>query len=388
MNKTLVTGATLLAVMGIGLGYYLSQAPQPQAAVRAAQAPQVSVHRAGLQPVSERTEALGTARAQESVNISAAVTERIDKIHFSDGQWVEAGDVLVTLRQAEEQAQLANEQENLIEQERELQRLEDLVKRKLTSQAEVDQRRTLVKRARLRIDELRARLADLTLVAPFTGQVGLRRISAGALAQPDDTITTLDDSRRIKLDFHIPATLLATIKPGQTVTAHAANYPQPFKGTVVAIDSRVNPVDRSVGVLAEFDNPERKLKPGLLMTVELHRQPREALVIPEEALVSRQLQQFVWVVDPQTLQVHQQTVSSGHREPGWVEIRSGLRPDDWVVQEGISVVREGMTVIIKNLADLDQTADQIQPAQPPEPAELMQEQALSPATQTLAEGHR
>lgn len=312
------------------------------------QGAQVTVYSVVRRPLADRTEALGTARAQESVDLSATVTERIDEIHFTDGEWVKKGQVLVTLRQASEQAQLSEERENLAEQKRELRRLEDLVRRRLSPETEMDQRRTQVARSEFRIEEIEARLADLTIRAPFDGQMGLRRISPGALAQPGMVMATLDDISRIKLDFRIPATLLATVEEGQPVLATTPSYDQVFEGEVVAIDSRINPVDRSVGVLAEFDNPDRLLKPGLLMMVELRRQPRNALVVPEEALIARQLQQFVWLVDPETRVVTLHAVTIGLREPGWVEIVSGLEEGQWIIQEGVSLVREGMVVEVTN----------------------------------------
>lgn len=312
------------------------------------QGAQVTVYSVVRRPLADRTEALGTARAQESVDLSATVTERIDEIHFTDGEWVKKGQVLVTLRQASEQAQLSEERENLAEQKRELRRLEDLVRRRLSPETEMDQRRTQVARSEFRIEEIEARLADLTIRAPFDGQMGLRRISPGALAQPGMVMATLDDISRIKLDFRIPATLLATVEEGQPVLATTPSYDQVFEGEVVAIDSRINPVDRSVGVLAEFDNPDRLLKPGLLMMVELRRQPRNALVVPEEALIARQLQQFVWLVDPETRAVTLHAVTIGLREPGWVEIVSGLEEGQWIIQEGVSLVREGMVVEVTN----------------------------------------
>lgn len=312
------------------------------------QGAQVMVYSVVRRPLADRTEALGTARAQESVDLSATVTERIDEIHFTDGEWVKKGQVLVTLRQASEQAQLSEERENLAEQKRELRRLEDLVRRRLSPETEMDQRRTQVARSEFRIEEIEARLADLTIRAPFDGQMGLRRISPGALAQPGMVMATLDDISRIKLDFRIPATLLATVEEGQPVLATTPSYDQVFEGEVVAIDSRINPVDRSVGVLAEFDNPDRLLKPGLLMMVELRRQPRNALVVPEEALIARQLQQFVWLVDPETRAVTLHAVTIGLREPGWVEIVSGLEEGQWIIREGVSLVREGMVVEVAN----------------------------------------
>lgn len=346
-RKTIVIVILAAAIIAV-LFFFFGRGEEIRRGGSMMQGAQVTVYSVERRAIADRTEALGTTRAQESVDLSATVTERIDDIHFSDGEWVTEGQVLITLRQASERAQLSEERENLAEQKRELRRLEDLVRRRLAPETEMDQRRTQVARSEFRIEDIEARLADLTIRAPFDGQMGLRRISPGALAQPGQVMATLDDISRIKLDFRIPATLLATVKEGQPVLATTPSYDEVFEGEVVAIDSRINPVDRSVGVLAEFDNPDHLLRPGLLMMVELRRQPREVVVIPEEALVARQLQQFVWLVDQQTGEVTQHSVIIGLREPGWVEVVSGLEEGQWIVQEGLGLVREGMTVKVRN----------------------------------------
>lgn len=346
-NKFLVVVILIVAIAVLYLLFSERQDGADPGGIKV-QGAQITVYSVVRRPLADRTEALGTTRAQESVDLSATVTERIEEVHFSDGEWVEEGQVLVTLRQAAERAQLAEERENLAEQKRELRRLEDLLRRQLAPETEIDQRRTQVARSEFRIEEIEARLDDLTIRAPFSGQVGLRRVSPGALAQPGMMIASLDDTRRIKLDFRIPAALLATLEEGQPVWATTSSYDQLFEGEVVAIDSRINPVDRSIGVLAEFDNPDRLLRPGLLMTVELRRHPREALVVPEETLIARQLQQFVWIVDPETRTVQQHPVIIGVREPGWVEVTSGLEEGQWLVQEGVGLVRDGMTVEVSN----------------------------------------
>lgn len=349
MKKTSIVVVVLaVALVAVVLFLYGKKEQAGQGRAGLMMGPQVTVYSVERRPLADRTEALGTTRAQESVDLSATVTERIEEIHFTDVEWVEEGQVLVTLRQAAERAQLSEERENLAEQQRELRRLEDLVRRRLAPETEMDQRRTQVARSEFRIEEIEARLADLTIRAPFAGQMGLRTISPGALAQPGMVMATLDDISRIKLDFRIPATLLATVKGGQAVVATTPGYDEVFVGEVIAIDSRINPIDRSVGVMAEFDNPERLLKPGLLMMVELRRQPRNALVIPEETLVARQLQQFVWLVDPETREVKQHPIVIGLREPGWVEVISGLEEGQWVIQEGVDLVRDGMTVAVRN----------------------------------------
>lgn len=332
------------------LAFWLWSGPDaPDPAGMASRPPaEVTIYVAERRNIADRTEALGTLKARESVEITTTVTETVAALHFEDGDWVEEGEVLAQLDQEEERAQLAQERTNLAEQRRELRRLDNLSRRNLAAETEVDQRRTLVARSEHRLQEIEARIGDRTLRAPFTGQLGLRKVSPGALVTPGTEITTLDDTRRMQLDFSVPATLVGSVAVGQPVIASSQVFERAFQGTVSSISSRINPTSRSFVARAEFDNPNGLLKPGLLMKVELLRQPRSAVVVPEESLIARQEKQFLLVVDPQTQEVSERSVTVGAREPGWAEVRQGLRPGEWVIREGVSVVQPGAAVIVKN----------------------------------------
>src|SRR5690606_19131515 len=132
--------------------------------------------------------------------------------------------------------------------------------------------------------QVRAQLSDRVITAPFDGVLGLRQVSPGSLVTPGTAIATLDDVSIIKLDFSVPETLIAALAPGQAVTALSAAFPgETFEGVLRTIDSRVDPVTRSVMARAELPNPERKLRPGMLLTVDVRRAPRQALALPELA---------------------------------------------------------------------------------------------------------
>lgn len=308
----------------------------------------VSVYTVSERDISYRTEALGTVHAAESVDITASVSETVIELRFDDGALVKRGQVLAVLEHDEELAQLAEANVNLAEQEREVTRLRDLVRTRSASQSELDQRLSLQDRARHQIQAAEARIRDRIIRAPFSGQLGLRQVSPGALVSPGTLIVTLDDTSTMKLDFNVPSALLGSLAIGQPVTASNAAFSQVFKGEVTAIDSRINPVDRSVLVRAEFPNPDRLLRPGLLMNVLLERQPRRALVVPEESLLSREDRNYVWVVDGSSLRVSEREVTIGGRQPGWVEITQGIELGELVIREGLMTASPGEVVAIQS----------------------------------------
>lgn len=296
----------------------------------------------------DRIEALGTAFANESAAITSTVTERVVVIHFEDNQVVRKGDPIVTLSQQEVQAARDAAVEQLAEHQRELNRLESLVQNQSVTRQSYDQRKTLLRITQQRIKELEARLQDRSIRAPFNGVLGLRKISVGALVQPGDLITTIDDITRIKLDFAVPETYLSLLAPGAAVSATSRILgSHTFEGTVAGIDTRVDPATRSVVVRALLPNPDRALKPGMLLTVTLLKNERRSLQVPEEAIVPFQRRTFAWVVDPATgASVERREVTIGGRRPGVVEILTGLAEGEHVVVRGTDQLRPGSRVVV------------------------------------------
>jgi membrane fusion protein (multidrug efflux system) len=303
----------------------------------------VTAWTAAEQPFQSRVQALGTLRAWESVTITASVAETVSEVHFEDGESVERGRLLVTLQQEQEQAALREQQEFLAEQQREVRRLENLVRSNQVAETELDQRRTLAAIASSRIAQEKARITDRTISAPFSGVLGLRQVSPGALVEPGQVITTLDDISRMRLDFTVPARFLRFLQPGQEIEASTAAYVEAFSGEVAAVDSRVDPVNRSITARAVFDNANGQLKPGMLMQVTVLGDRRMALLVPEESLVSRATDHYVWKLEGDT--ATRVFVEIGDRRPGWVEITSGLAPGDEIVRDGVARLRGNSSAV-------------------------------------------
>lgn len=297
-----------------------------------------------LEEISDRVEALGTARATESVNITANITEKVTRIDFEDGQQVKAGDILVVLEQAEEQAELKRAQAVRGERKLALERLQQLEKRQLSTPDEVDRTRLELEQAEASITAINTRISDRIIRAPFDGIVGLRNISVGALVETGDLIATLDDTRQIKLDFSVPSIFLSELKPGLKIRARASALAnREFLGEVKSIDSRIDPVTRSIKVRAMLPNADGSIIPGILMQVDLLRNTRQALVIPEASLLPLADGQYVMVrVDTDGKDtVEKRQVKIGMRLPGYVEVLNGLNSGEQVVTHGNDKVKPG-----------------------------------------------
>ncbi len=294
----------------------------------------------------DRIQALGTAKANESVTLTAKTAESVARVNFSDGQLVEAGAVLVEMTDRAEVAQLKEAQASYVETEKQYERIRGLVKQGTVTQSAVDQQLAARDTARARMEAIRVRLSDRVVTAPFAGVLGFRAVSPGTLVQPGTVITTLDDIRVIKLDFSVPETFLSALAPGQTIEAKSVAYPDvAFNGAVTSLDSRVDPVTRAILVRAEIPNPERLLKPGMLLSVEVLNRPRDSLTVPEISLSALRERMFVYRVDADNI-AREIDVTVGGRRQGEVEILDGLNEGDRVVTDGLVRMRDGAAVAI------------------------------------------
>ncbi len=299
---------------------------------------------AAVKPWVDSIEALGTARANESVTLTAKVTETVERVNFSDGDIVEEGAILVELTGRAELAALEEARAAYTEASRLYERQVELSKQRTISESVLDTQRAARDTAKARMDAIRARLGDRVIVAPFAGVLGFRRVSNGTLVTPGTEITTLDDVRTIKIDFSLPEAYLAALAPGQQIVARSAAWPgREFTGTVASLDSRVDPTTRAITVRAVVPNEDRALRPGMLLTLAVQSNPREALVVPEIALSALRDRQFVYRVGADN-KAEQVFVRIGARRAGEAEIIEGLAAGDRIVTDGLVRMRPGIAV--------------------------------------------
>lgn len=301
--------------------------------------PSVMVGTVKSTDISDRVEALGTANANEQADLNSTVTERIAKINFDDGAYVPKGAVIAELVRTEQGASLKESEARLREAESQLQRLRQLQKQGFATNARVEEQQATVDIARAQGAGARSQIGDRVIRAPFSGWLSLRRISPGAVVNAGTTVATIVDHSRIKLDFPVPETYLAALRPGLEIEAKAAAFPgEIFRGKVASIDPLVDPVTRAATARAVIPNPDLRLRPGMLMTVEVRQRPRTALVVPELAVVGEGSGAYVWKVSAEN-EADRQEVTTGTRREGQIEILTGLAEGDRIVTEGTVKLR-------------------------------------------------
>lgn len=357
-QRNLVTPiAIAVAIVSAAWAIYATQhqgaapgaGPGQGAAARNSAPAFVAVAPVRSETVSQKLEALGNARANESVDVTSKTSNVVTAVSFGDGERVKRGQVLVQLDDAQARADVAAAEAAVAESERLFNRSRELMATEALSKSQFDQLEATLKANRARLAAAQARLEDTVIRAPFSGRVGLRRVSVGTLISPGAVITTLDDTSVIKLDFSVPENFLSTLREGLAVRATAPAFPgRTFAGKVASIDSRVDVNSRAVTVRALLANEDGALRPGMFLNVSLANDERDTLVIPEQALTPEAERQFVFVVADGRAQ--RREVRIGSRRPGSVEVLAGLKPGEQVVVEGTQKVRDGSPVRATEIA--------------------------------------
>ena len=299
---------------------------------------------------ADTVEALGTTRSNEMVIITADTAEKVTKIYFEEGQNVKKGDLLITLAKGEENAALKAAQAEFSKARSSYNRAKDLQSTRAISKAALQERLSALNQSRAAIAGVSARLDKLAITAPFDGIVGLRDVSVGTLVQPSDKITTLDDISFIKVDFDVPSLFLPTLKKGLKVTGRIEAFGErEFIGEVQTVNTQVDPLTRTVKVRALIPNDDRVLKPGLLMMIDLVKNERQALVIPEESLIKHGKKNFVFIVsekDGKKIALEKE-IKIGSRRSGEIEVLSGLSERDQVINHGTLKLKDGAQIKIE-----------------------------------------
>ena len=300
-----------------------------------------------LQPLVSGLQTVGSLRADESVVVRPEIAGRIQRIHFTEGGNVVAGQPLFTLDGSLAQAALNEATANLDNSRRAAARAGQLSKDKLIAQADYDRARATLGVDQARVASARTSLSKMTLRAPFSGQIGLREVSVGEYVNAGQELVTLVRLDPIEVDFSVPESVLRQLSRGQKISITIDGSPNDrFGGEVVAIDPSIDVNSRSVKLRAQIANPDGRLRPGQFAQLILQDDANaKGLLVPEQALMQAGDERFVYtVVDGAAKKA---VVKTGARVPGKVQVVEGLKAGDVVITAGQAkpMMHEGAKVM-------------------------------------------
>jgi len=359
MNKTATVGTALLCVAlaaGAGFWFGAQRANAPGDVPTAAAATKgtapvgtpmvVEATKVVRQPLPQTITAVGSLRSDESVTLRPEVAGRVNAILFKEGQNVSKGMTLVRLDPAINQAEVQQAKANLVLAKSKFDRAVELSQRNFISGQAKDEAENNLRVAEAAVALVEARLAKTEIKAPFAGVIGLRVVSVGDYVKEGADMVNLESIDPLKVDFRVPETYMRQVQPGQTLTVTLDALPgRKFDGKVLAVNPLIDAAGRAVVIRAIVRNADTSLRPGMFTRVNLiTRDDKDALVIPEQAIVPQGDEQFVFrIVDGKAARVK---VDIGQRRDGKVEVLKGLNVNDMVVTAGQLKLREGMPVTI------------------------------------------
>ncbi|MEP7206265.1 MAG: efflux RND transporter periplasmic adaptor subunit [Casimicrobiaceae bacterium] len=288
--------------------------------------------------------AVGSLRSDESVVIRPEVAGRVAAILFKEGQRVARGTPLVRLDTSINDADVQQTRANHTLAKSKYQRALDLQKQGFISAQARDEAENNLRLAEAAVALSEAKFAKTEIKAPFTGVIGLRSVSVGDYVKEGADIVNLEAIDPLKVDFRVPEIYFTQVKVGQPLEVALDAQPgRIFAGRVYAVNPLVDAAGRSVVVRAQVPNPDTILRPGMFARVRLiTRAERDAMVVPEQALVPQGEDQYIFrVVDNRAQRVK---VEVGQRRDGKAEIVKGLEPRDIVVTAGQLKIRDGAAV--------------------------------------------
>lgn len=302
--------------------------------------------------------AVGSLAAVQGVTLAAEMDGKVERIDFESGAAVKAGQVLVQLDVAAEQAQLKAAEASAEWARVSLERSRQLLASHTVSQADFDQADAQYKQASAQAENVRSVIEKKTIRAPFGGRAGIRLVNLGQILRAGDQVVSLQSLDPIYANFLLPQQELALVTPGLDVEVRTDALPDKLvKGKVTAINPDVDPATRNVSVQATLANPSEELRPGMFAEVSvLLAGESKVLTIPTSAVLYAPYGNSVFVVeekkDPQTGQtgkfIRQQFVRLGDQRGDFVSVTDGLKAGDEVVSTGAFKLRSGEAVTVDN----------------------------------------
>lgn len=348
MGKRMLLGGGAAVVCVLAVVMLLTRKDSAAHATAAWPVTKVALATVTPREAPRQTFAAGELEAVKQVQVAAETTGRITRIAFESGQVVKAGQLLVQLNDAPEQADRVRLNAQLRNARTLHQRISKLRTANVTTQEQLDNATTAVQMAEGELQQVDARIAQKAIRAPFAGKVGIRRVHLGQYLNAGEPVASLVDATRLHVNFALAEHAAPGLRIDQTAELAIDALPQRhFTARINAIDPMVGK-SRTLWVQATLANPDGQLQAGMYASVQLAAaQPSTVLAVPETAITYTAYGQTVFVATQAPagdLSVSRVQVTTGERWQGQVEVSSGLKAGDRVVVSGQLKLSDGMPV--------------------------------------------
>jgi membrane fusion protein (multidrug efflux system) len=309
--------------------------------------PVVEVITVAPQTVRDTVTLVGQLESEHSVELRPEIDGIVESIEFAEGQSVKKGDVLFSLRDAEQRAQLREAKARAKLAEEIFHRISLLADKEVSARVEYDKASAELEVARAQVELREVELEKTKVRAPFEGVVGARLVSPGERVRRSTRLVQVDAIDRLQLVFAVPEIGVPFVRAGMPVKISVKPFPEiQFDGEVFFVSPTLDASTRRLTLKAWVPNPDRKLQPGLFADLEVQLAERpNAVVVPDAAILVDQGGSFVWRIGADG-KAARAPVEIGLRKAAQVEIASGLAAGDRIVSAGTQKVTEGSAVVV------------------------------------------
>lgn len=308
---------------------------------------QVEVIIATTEDIDNMLEVNGSVLSNEMAELHPEVSGRLIYLNLPDGANVKQGTILARVNDADLQAQLEQQKTQLELANKTLKRLSDLLKINGVNQADYDAALSQVNTIQANMNVINAQIDKTIVKAPFSGELGLRMVSPGAYVTPQTVLGSIHQVDKVKIDFTVPETFSSLLFKGNKIKIQNDGLPELQDAVISAIEPQINTVSRNIKVRAMLI--KGIIQPGSFVKVYLE-QKRKGIMVPTNAVIPDALSNQVVVVKNNRATFV--NVETGLRNPGLVEITSGVTPGDSIIVSGMLFVRPKAVVKVKRVKSL------------------------------------
>lgn len=288
--------------------------------------------------ISDNIEVPGTLMPAEETQLRTEVSGRIVQLNINEGAGVQQGTLLVKLFDKDLQAQLRKLEVQLQIAIKTEERQKELLSINGISQQEYDLTALQVDNLNADIEAVRIAISKTEIRAPYSGNIGLRSVSLGSYVSSNDIIATIRQVSQLKLEFSVPEKYAKNINKGYKVKFKVDGGNAEHTGVVLATESGVDQITRTLRIRALVNGNNLELVPGIFAKVQLQLgNDAKALVVPTQAIIpqARNKQVILLRGDSAVFTV----VETGLRDSAFVQITNGLKVGDTVITTGLMAIR-------------------------------------------------